>query len=196
MPDARARELRRLALDIPTAVAELPRPSYVVDLSGTVQWLNAAAERVFGDRRGEHFLSAVAPEAQDLVREQFTRKIEGASRATSYYAVVLDANGNRLYVDVDSVAVGADDTGGKAVAVFGFLDIEDELEGSGAGIGLTPRQLQVLRLLARGRSTDEIATQLHLSRETVRNHVRHVLRALDTHSRLEAVARARDLGIV
>jgi len=42
--------------------------------------------------------------------------------------------------------------------------------------------------LERGRSTEQIAGELHLSIETVRNHVRHILRALDAHSRLEAVA--------
>jgi two-component system, NarL family, nitrate/nitrite response regulator NarL len=49
----------------------------------------------------------------------------------------------------------------------------------------------VLRLLEHGRSTRQIAQQLHLSPETVRNHVRGVLRALKVHSRLEAVALAR-----
>jgi DNA-binding NarL/FixJ family response regulator len=56
---------------------------------------------------------------------------------------------------------------------------------------LTPRQAEVLTLLEHGRSTDDIADQLHLSVETVRNHIRHILRALGVHSRLEAVAVAR-----
>jgi two-component system NarL family response regulator len=53
---------------------------------------------------------------------------------------------------------------------------------------LTPRQAEVLELLERGRSTKQIASELHLSTETVRNHVRHILRAVGAHSRLEAVA--------
>jgi DNA-binding NarL/FixJ family response regulator len=56
---------------------------------------------------------------------------------------------------------------------------------------LTPRQAQVLRLLERGRSTAQIAEELGLSRETVRNHIRRLLRALGASSRLEAVALAR-----
>jgi DNA-binding NarL/FixJ family response regulator len=56
---------------------------------------------------------------------------------------------------------------------------------------LTPRQEEVLRLLERGRSTVQIADELHVSRETVRNHVRHLLHALGASSRLEAVAVAR-----
>jgi DNA-binding NarL/FixJ family response regulator len=50
---------------------------------------------------------------------------------------------------------------------------------------------EVLALLERGRSTEQIADELHLSRETVRNHVRHMLRAIGVNSRLEAVAAAR-----
>jgi len=56
---------------------------------------------------------------------------------------------------------------------------------------LTPRQVEVLRLLEQGRSTKQIAAELHLTIETVRNHIRRLFRALGVHSRLEAVAAAR-----
>ena len=56
---------------------------------------------------------------------------------------------------------------------------------------LTPRQAEVLHLLQRGRSTHQIAEELHLSAETVRNHVRYLLRALGVNTRLEAVAASR-----
>ena len=56
---------------------------------------------------------------------------------------------------------------------------------------LTPRQTEVLGLLERGLSTEQIARELQLSVETVRNHIRAVLRGLGVHSRLEAVAVAR-----
>jgi DNA-binding NarL/FixJ family response regulator len=49
-----------------------------------------------------------------------------------------------------------------------------------------------LHLLEHGRSTEQIAADLHLSVETVRNHIRHLLRALGVRSRLEAVAAVRD----
>ena len=49
----------------------------------------------------------------------------------------------------------------------------------------------MLRLLERGRTTEQIADELHLSRETVRNHIRALLQAVGAHSRLEAVALAR-----
>jgi DNA-binding NarL/FixJ family response regulator len=56
--------------------------------------------------------------------------------------------------------------------------------------------MEVLQLLGQGASTDDIAAELHLSRETVRNHVRHIFRALDVHSRLEAVAVAHERGLL
>ena len=61
---------------------------------------------------------------------------------------------------------------------------------------LTPRQSEVLRLLDRGHSTAQIAQELHLSLETVRNHIRHLMRALGVHTRLEAVAVARHGDLV
>jgi DNA-binding NarL/FixJ family response regulator len=61
---------------------------------------------------------------------------------------------------------------------------------------LTPRQREVLGYLAEGASTVDIASALHLTKETVRNHVRQLLRALGVHSRLEAVAVAHNEGLL
>ncbi|HWJ30805.1 MAG TPA: LuxR C-terminal-related transcriptional regulator [Gaiellaceae bacterium] len=57
---------------------------------------------------------------------------------------------------------------------------------------LSPRQQQILALMARGVRVREIAAQLGLSETTVRNHVRGILKRLGCHSQLEAVARARE----
>lgn len=61
---------------------------------------------------------------------------------------------------------------------------------------LTKRQLEVLTLLAEGRSTNEIATELSLSTTTVRNHVACLLAALGVHTRLQAVVAAMRAGLV
>ncbi len=61
---------------------------------------------------------------------------------------------------------------------------------------LTQRQHEVLKLLSGGRSAKEIANVLNVSHETARNHIRAVLRALRAHSQLEAVSRARALGVL
>jgi DNA-binding NarL/FixJ family response regulator len=61
---------------------------------------------------------------------------------------------------------------------------------------LTARQHDVLELLAEGASTEQIAQQLFLSEQTVRNHVQHILNRLNTHSRLQAIAMAHREGLI
>ena len=62
--------------------------------------------------------------------------------------------------------------------------------------GLTPRETEVLALIAEGRRNAEIAQQLYLSRRTVDHHVSALLRKLDAGSRVEAVLSAQRLGLL
>lgn len=61
---------------------------------------------------------------------------------------------------------------------------------------LTDRELEILRLLGKGSTTSGVASQLHISRTTVNNHVQHILRKLDSHTRLEAIRRAEHAGLI
>ena len=61
---------------------------------------------------------------------------------------------------------------------------------------LTPRDRQVLQLMARGHDTKEIATRTGLAVNTIRTHVQTIIEKLGVHSRLEAVVRANALGLV
>ncbi len=60
---------------------------------------------------------------------------------------------------------------------------------------LSPRELEVLRLMARGASNHAIAEELVITVGTVKSHINHILVKLDAHNRTEAVARARELGL-
>ena len=64
-------------------------------------------------------------------------------------------------------------------------------EPTTAGAPLTRREVEILHMIADGLKTRAIALRLHVSPATVRNHVQNILRKLDAHSRLEAVAQAR-----
>lgn len=61
---------------------------------------------------------------------------------------------------------------------------------------LTDRELEILRLLGKGGTTSSIAAGLHISRTTVNNHVQHILRKLDAHTRLEAIRRAEHARLI
>ena len=63
-------------------------------------------------------------------------------------------------------------------------------------LSLSPRETEILRLLAAGRSQKEIAASLVISSKTVATHIQHVLAKLGVHSRAEAVAAAYRQGLV
>ena len=66
--------------DVEQALESVGVPSYVLDTTGIVRWINPAAERLLGNVRGRHITSVVAPEDSRRARELFTRKVLGTDR--------------------------------------------------------------------------------------------------------------------
>jgi PAS domain S-box-containing protein len=189
--DAPPSGLEALDADVEAALEHVNVPSYVIDASGIIRWLNPAARRIVGDCRGRQFTSVVAPEDRRKAREVFAQKVVGNKIVTETSGVIIGAAGERVDCEISGVRLTR---GGHIVGVFGqvsHFSVQDEAREPHPH--LTPRQAEVLHLLEDGRSTTQIAKELHLSQETVRNHVRHLLRALGVNSRLEAVAVARRL---
>ena len=166
-------------------------PSFIGDADGRILWLNDAATDAFGDRTGDLYTTVIAPEYVERVATEIDRIRNGAT-ATNYEIEVILRDGRRRRVEVSAVPIE-----GNAIfhGVFGVVLRPGARPSAPAESPLTPRQQQVLELLAGGQSTRQIAASLHLSRETIRNHVRDLLRALGTHSRIEAVAEARRRGL-
>ena len=97
-------------------------------------------------------------------------------------ALALDSN---LQFDPETTSAGgAGNAGSDSV-----LDVMEDLN-------LTRRQLEVLRLMGDGKSARQISQKLYRSEATVRNHIRAIKHALDARSQLEAIDRARKLGLL
>jgi PAS domain S-box-containing protein len=188
------RLLQSLGSDVERAMTDVNVPSYIIDRNGVIVWLNPAAEKIVGDVRGFRFTDVVTPGDRPRAKEAFARKIVGKEKVTDTGVELVGADGREVSVEVSSVPLKK---GHQIVGVFGLLSRPPAPPRSPRPHAkLTPRQSEVLGLLAHGSSTGQIAELLHLSRETVRNHVRGVLQALEVHSRVEAVAMARADGLL
>ncbi len=71
-----------------------------------------------------------------------------------------------------------------------------EAHGVAKTAGLTPREIEVIALVARGRTNRQIADELFISVKTASVHVSNILMKLEAQNRGEAAARARELGLV
>ena len=180
-------------------VDSLVVPASLHDVAGRFVHMNAAAERASGlskaELLGRHFTDPVPPEARENVAEQFRRAVE-CGQPTDFETVFVDANGQLRGVRAQHLPLRSGDSiVGVLILAFAAqrppqpADLEPPPR-------LTPRQREILDLIAAGLSTSEMGTKLMISTETVRNHLRSVFKELDVHTRLEAIVKARRLGLL
>jgi PAS domain S-box-containing protein len=186
--------LEAIGADVEDALERVRVPAYVIDRHGIIRWINAAAEKLVGDVRGQQLTSVLAPEERRRGREIFTRNLMGPPEGSDNRGVFLGADGERIEMEVSGVPLMR---GGHVIGVFGQVkDVEEDHDVPPPHPSLTPRQAEILGLLEKGHSTEQIATELHLSVETVRNHIRGIFRNLGVRSRLEAVALAHQRPLI
>ncbi|MFL5910710.1 MAG: response regulator transcription factor [Gaiellaceae bacterium] len=183
---------RALGATVDAMLDRAAAPVYLLSNTGRIEWMNHLARNICGDLVGKQYTLAVAPESRGAAQRAFARKVVGQHAETHEHGSLLAIDGRRRAGMFHAIAVH---DGNAVVGVFGIvaLDADDEQPAVPDVFAelLTPRQHEVLDLLGRGASTKAIAESLSISTETVRNHIRRILRALGVHSRLEAVAKLR-----
>lgn len=196
-------------------------PAFAVDRHGIVKAWNKAAENVFGysatavegrpcwevlcgcDASRNEYCGKDCP----LRRMAFSAKsvnsmpifLQLASKEAKPFLMstlmLYNGPGQQLMAHIcrpDIKVPEAASGGSESVAGGGSIRLSNNHQRG----GLTQRQLEVLSVLAAGKSTHEIASLMCISLHTVRNHISQILFKLHVHSRVEAVALARKLGII
>ena len=180
-------------------VERLAVPASLHDVDGRFVYVNPAAERASGllnaDMVGRHFTDPVPPEARANVEAHFRRAVQ-RGEPTDFETSFVDAEGQRRGVRAMNFPLrDQHEIVGVLILAFDVRAPQHDVTTTYPP-RLTPRQREILELIAAGHTTVEIAHELTISSETVRNHVRSVLRELNAHSRPEAVATAQRLGLL
>jgi len=193
-PVTEADLLGALSSGLTHALEAMPVPAYIVDRDRRTRWQNAASVDLVGDLRGR-LDTNVGLDPKDLsrARDAFARKLNGAPH-TQVEVSVTRRDGTPVRVAVSSVPLK--DADGVMIGCFGLVQVLGEAMPSVEAPSLSPRERETLTLLAAGCSTAQMAEQMGISTETVRNHVKRVLRGLGARSRIEAVAKGRRAGLI
>jgi PAS domain S-box-containing protein len=182
-------------------VDSLMVPAALYGTDGYCLHINAPAERASGVSNaqlvGRYVTDLVPPEGRANVEAQFRRASEHGE-TTDFETSFIDKLGHRRSTRAQHIPLQEHGT------ILGVLILA--FEGRNPPLPepvalrplphLTNRQQEILELLAAGHSTAEMATQLTLSKETVRNHLRSIFRELQVHTRPEAIAAAQRLGML
>ena len=145
-------------------------------------------------------LSQAAPEARVLILTTFEQDdyIFGALRAGASGFLLKRTRPEELIAGVHTVAAG-DSLLSPSVTrrVINRMAQQPTPEFAGRAKldGLTPREREVLALIARGLSNREIAVSLFVEESTIRTHVKRILMKLDLRDRVQAVIFAYETGI-
>jgi DNA-binding CsgD family transcriptional regulator len=190
-----AAELESLGgADIVGALEELPVRAFVLDTDGVVRWQNPASQAAIGDWTGRKWYEVVS-QNQTADLEPVVRRIIYSGDPAEATLDIREADGQMVPREVSAAPLRE---GGAVVGLFGVSVPAKTTAGPPATteLPLTKRQMEVLQLLAEGKSTEQIADELFLSKTTVRNHIAHLMANLGVHTRVQAVIAASRAGLI
>jgi DNA-binding NarL/FixJ family response regulator len=123
-----------------------------------------------------------------------------AVRAGARGYILKDAERGSLLRAIRSVAHGeallGDVIAARVLAHLGTSPIDTRTRALDPDIhDLTPREVEILTLIARGYRNTELAERLFISERTVGNHISNIFRKLHVNDRAQAIIRARDAGL-
>ncbi|MEW6179634.1 MAG: response regulator transcription factor [Chloroflexota bacterium] len=121
-------------------------------------------------------------------------------RAGAVGYLLKDVSSEKLYEAIRSAARGEyfllPSITAKVMAEFARMARPPKSFVDEGGVKLSARELEVLRLVAQGASNKEIAETLVIAEGTVKNHLTNILSKLEARDRMQAVIRARELGLI
>lgn len=198
MSDGGARSDSKLIFD----VDDLPDPAFSVTLNRRIVAWNAAAERYFSLRTadviGHYCFEVVMPrrEAQGMPCAFCTMATAHPERDTTPTVRFRTFAARSTSGETQLVHLLATPESSGSAPTEPHPHMDEQETSDLPPVLLTPREREVLRLLADGLSTAEIAARLSISRITARNHVTHVMDKLEVKSRLRAVLVATQKGLL
>jgi DNA-binding NarL/FixJ family response regulator len=174
------------------ALAEQTRPDVVV--------MDIRMPRMDGITATDRMLtSAAPPKVLILTTFDHDQYVYGALRAGASGFLLKSAPPRELAGAIRTVAAGEAMLAPEITRrlIEDYVSRGTPTSGPPAALaGLTPRETEVMTLMARGRSNAEIATELFLSGPTVKTHVTRVLAKLGVRDRVQVVVLAYESGIV
>jgi DNA-binding NarL/FixJ family response regulator len=147
-------------------------------------------------------LKATHPECRVIVLTTFDddEKVFEGLRAGALGYLLKDAPSEKLVEAIKAAARGESflqpSVAAKLVAEFARLSDRPAAKSQGLEEPLSEREIEVLRRIAAGASNKEVANALVIAEGTVKNHVTNILGKLGVTGRLQAVNKARELGII
>jgi DNA-binding NarL/FixJ family response regulator len=167
----------------------------LLESAGYRVWQASRGDEAMAIARNERLSLAILEIPLDVLSGYEVCRALKSELGASFPVLFLSGARTESYDRVAGLLVGADDYLVKPYApdeLLARVRLQEPHSPSGDGAAapsnLTPREWEVLKLLAGGMTQREIAAHLTISPKTVGTHIEHVLRKLGVHSRTQAVA--------